>query len=639
MAGSGVGPDGALRHRPINNLGAIGELGAGKTLSLTFLAWKNWFYRHKTIYSNYHLYKIPYIYIDTVEKLDAMREGFAVLDEFWLWIDSRTTRSNKNKIVADILLKSRKRGLTWCLPPGQLIICNPSVKPIENVDYSDKVLTQGGTFEKVMQKHIRWYEGDMIKITPHKLGIPFELTPNHKVCIGDGLGMDAGLLAEGQEIMYPIVKETKDTPEIRLSEYFSEKKTQLRGVTGKISKDIKDNKIDTSKRGWWKGKYDIDNRMAYYIKSKLTNPNKIYGWRLEGDAWRLPCDKTVVKNTIRTSEDFMKFAGLYVADGSSDHGSISIALNLKEAAKAESYAKIIKDVFGVEPKIRRYPKVGLLKLCFSAYPISKTLKEMFGHGAINKKVPAWFLTLPREKQKAFIQGYMDGDGYEGNRGEKSLETASPTLHYQVLQMLLRCGIKPNTMRRPNRKSNNKIYRTYWNRTSRTGRITESGYMIPIRKIERYHYKGPVYNIGVENDHSYSLISGSAFNCFTAQLLDLLDKRVRKVMDFTAYPILNTAETICKVSIFRTGYPKAANYLKTFYFKTQIVFDLYNHREEIEQLETETEDEDMPEMKPEMKIVFQESMEAEPMYFNSWAEADKHAEEYWKVMIGKVQGKI
>jgi hypothetical protein len=221
--------------------GIVGELGAGKTLSLTFLAWKNWFYRRKTIYSNYHLYKIPYIYIDTVEKLDAMREGFAVLDEFWLWIDSRTTRSNKNKIVADILLKSRKRGLTWC--------------------------------------------------------------------------------------------------------------------------------------------------------------------------------------------------------------------------------------------------------------------------------------------------------------------------------------------------------------------------------------------------------------FTAQLLDLLDKRVRKVMDFTAYPILNTAETICKVSIFRTGYPKAANYLKTFYFKTQIVFDLYNHREEIEQLEMETEDEDMPEMKPEMKIVFQESMEAEPMYFNSWAEADKHAEEYWKIMIGKVQGKI
>lgn len=564
-----------------------------------------------------------------------------------------------NKIVADILLKSRKRGLTYCLPPGQPIICNPSVKPIEDVDYSDKVLTQGGTFEKVAQKHVRWYEGDMMRITPHKLSIPFELTPNHKVCIGDGLGIDAGLLMKGQEIMYPIIKETKDTTEILLSEYFSEKESPLRGVTGRIIKDIQDNKTDTSKRGWWVGKYDIDSKMAFYIKNKLITPNKIYGWRLEGDSWKLPCDKTTINNRIRVSEDFMRFVGLYVADGSSDHGSISIAMNLmKEEAKADGYAKIIKDVFGVEPKIRRYPKVGLLKLCFSGYPISKALKEMFGHGALNKKVPTWFLMLPKNKQEAFIQGYMDGDGYEGKRGEKIMTTVSPTLAYQVLQMLLRGGIIPCMGLYKNAKSNNKIYRFQISLHSRIGDIRNNALYVPIRSIEKYHYKGPVYNIGVDNDHSYTLMGGSCENCFTAQLLDLLDKRVRKVMDFTAYPIMSPDESVVKAAIFRTGFPRPGNYLKTFYFKTPVIFNLYNHREEIQPLREDSlmdktamamfdekyedlDDERQQAVKNETAkippiIVWQPTPDTPPTFFDTWEEADAVADEFWThIAIKKV----
>ena len=110
--------------------GVVGELGAGKTLTLTFLGWKNWFYRDKVIYSNYHLYKIPYIYIDSVEKLDSMREGFFLADEFWLWIDSRSARKALNKVVADILLKSRKRGLTYCFTAQLLDLLDKRVRKV-----------------------------------------------------------------------------------------------------------------------------------------------------------------------------------------------------------------------------------------------------------------------------------------------------------------------------------------------------------------------------------------------------------------------------------------------------------------------------------------------------------------------------
>lgn len=63
--------------------------------------------------------------------------------------------------------------------------------------------------------------------------------------------------------------------------------------------------------------------------------------------------------------------------------------------------------------------------------------------------------------------------------------------------------------------------------------------------------------------------------FTAQLLDLLDKRVRKLLDFCTYPILNRQETVCKLVIFRSGYPNEGSYLKTVYYKTPLFFDCFD----------------------------------------------------------------
>lgn len=98
----------------------MANFGSGKTLGLTYLAWKNWFSKKKAIYSNYHLYQIPYILIDTLEKLDKMKDGFFVADEFWLWVDSRCSKDKRNKVITDILLKSRKRGLTYCFTAQML---------------------------------------------------------------------------------------------------------------------------------------------------------------------------------------------------------------------------------------------------------------------------------------------------------------------------------------------------------------------------------------------------------------------------------------------------------------------------------------------------------------------------------------
>jgi hypothetical protein len=116
--------------------------------------------------------------------------------------------------------------------------------------------------------------------------------------------------------------------------------------------------------------------------------------------------------------------------------------------------------------------------------------------------------------------------------------------------------------------------------------------------------------------------------FTAQLLELLDKRVRKILDFTAYCMLNRDESVGKVQVFRTGYPNAGSYMKTFYYKTPEVFTLYNTNEEICMEE---------ESKEKLTFRFQESPEHSPIFFEDWSEADKFAEDFWNKLVKKKGG--
>ena len=91
--------------------GIVGELGSGKTLALTFLA-HNHASKGSNVFSNYRLYGIPFYPVKRADELDSIRDGFCAFDELWTWLDSRVSLSKKNRIVANILARSRKRKLT-----------------------------------------------------------------------------------------------------------------------------------------------------------------------------------------------------------------------------------------------------------------------------------------------------------------------------------------------------------------------------------------------------------------------------------------------------------------------------------------------------------------------------------------------
>lgn len=147
--------------------------------------------------------------------------------------------------------------------------------------------------------------------------------------------------------------------------------------------------------------------------------------------------------------------------------------------------------------------------------------------------------------------------------------------------------------------------------------------------------------------------------FTAQVLDSVDKRIRKVTDFGCYPLmLGTNETTTKCLIFRTANFRPSNFMKTMYFDNWLPQMTYNSFEEPDMID-DVGDENPP--KPP-KLMWQEGtfkcgkckfvmtqtdpqcpqcestdlIPIEPMFFDTWEEADKIATQYWERLLNKEQ---
>jgi intein/homing endonuclease len=128
----------------------VGEMGAGKTLTQTQLGFKNWWSRKMKLYSNYHLYKLPYYYLETIKQIDFCRDGVVLLDEFWKICDARLSRKASNRVVADILARSRKRQLIYIFTAQVLDSVDKRIKKVTDFSSYPLEIGQFGNTTKVL---------------------------------------------------------------------------------------------------------------------------------------------------------------------------------------------------------------------------------------------------------------------------------------------------------------------------------------------------------------------------------------------------------------------------------------------------------------------------------------------------------
>src|SRR3989344_6773450 len=197
-----------------------------------------------------------------------------------------------------------------------------------------------------------------------------------------------------------------------------------------------------------------------YLPEKLIDGDFIKEQNWSPTAKKLP-------KQVELSRGLLRLFGYYIAEGNLGHNGIDFSFNNKEEVYVKDIQFLLLQIFGLEGKVTREGKV-LGIYCYSRV-LRDLFKTLFGEYAHAKKIPQEFMFLPKDKQM------------ELEKGEKIL------------------GIP-----HPRTKSRNRIMNYGW---------TDQNYAyLPIRKIQSSYYSGKVYDLTVENAHSYTTSNLCVHNC-------------------------------------------------------------------------------------------------------------------------------
>lgn len=150
--------------------------------------------------------------------------------------------------------------------------------------------------------------------------------------------------------------------------------------------------------------------------------------------------------------------------------------------------------------------------------------EPFGRGAENKEIPGFVFDMPVDLLQSFIDGYISTDGYMKNNLYK-IASVSRKLIYGVAQLVAKAFKTPyriyKTKRKPtciiegricNQKDSYElVFKT--KKKNQDKAFYEDGFIwFPIKSVEETDEIEPVYDLEVEDDHSFTANGVVVHNC-------------------------------------------------------------------------------------------------------------------------------
>jgi len=392
-----------------------------------------------------------------------------------------------------------------CLPPGEELVANESLRKIEEIGISQKVLTADGSFQDINQIMSRDYDGELIKIKTRFFTEPVILTSDHPVLvtrvnrdyykrtftINKYEWKNAGMLTNEDVLLYPIISKTIDVEKIQLAEILGAE------ANGR----------------------NVRNRQETHTSHRISNE-------------------------ILVNEKFLRLAGYYLSEGGVGRQQVSFYFNKNEKEYISDTKNLLEGIFSLKAHLKT--ESGVTRVSVFSKLVRDLFHSLFGKGAPNKKIPHWMLFLPQSKQKEIIKGIFRGDGCVRDK-DFCIVTTSRVLAYQLRDILLRFGIIPSIEKREKAKLNKNLgeiggrkirfnYDKYHiriggpslkkmceilevrhpeldkrKRICKHAWIVNNYLLLPIREFKRETYKGKVYNL-VTNGNTYVAKNFVVHNC-------------------------------------------------------------------------------------------------------------------------------
>ena len=260
----------------------------------------------------------------------------------------------------------------------------------------------------------------------------------------------------------------------------------------------------------------------HYLGLAINQESKLPSWDGYTNSWDTGHGiKTHHTNFIKPllgNNNFWWLMGRYVADGwHRSQGGIIIAVS---DSKLEEFENRVNGLFDYNiSKERTANKIHI--------PIKELelFTEQFGYYAHGKKVSPEVLNLPVNLLKSFIEGYFSGDGsYSEDAKLYKCTTTSEELIYAIGQCIAKVYRRPYSIYKTNRPdtyviegrtvNQRDIYSLHFKMTAgkQDQAFYEDGHIwFPFSDLENSG-KETVYDIEVEDDHSFTVLNTIVHNC-------------------------------------------------------------------------------------------------------------------------------
>lgn len=427
--------------------------------------------------------KVLQFFEDMVEEMDLMTTLGDVSLEYWLMGEAS-------------------------LPDSLVTMRDGSVKKIQDVIVGDYVLTHTGNFCKVVKTNSREWDDEYYEMKISGNNLKLQLTGEH-----------------------PVLSQGMDTISCSVNAW---DKKGVKCFPGKNKcKSCSDICKDSPK-----------------FKLGWTDTKNLK----QGDIVLRPKINEIIDveniGTFKLSKELCKVIGYYASEGCFYHNGIAFFNTDHELIK--DYINCC-DILNIEYNISEMsPSKDIVseKICYCVHSkdenfINFILDNIPGGHSYEKKFSEKIMFLPPQFQKNIIESFIEGDGWV-EKTRMSLSTTSVSLANQFSIMFNRLGVSSNFKKRSKiydheycgrriankhsiyyiqtkldkklnfeflTKNKNKfdgfVKDVFANRQFNDGEGTFS----KITKIEKKKYKGLVYDLSVEKDHSYILNGVAVHNCF------------------------------------------------------------------------------------------------------------------------------
>ena len=352
-----------------------------------------------------------------------------------------------------------------CFTKGHLVLTNNGYKDISNIKVGDMVLTHTGKYKRVVRVNQRESETFKLNI----MGYPtFTTTANHP---------------------FYTIRRTKSSYKEYMESHTWRKFTQTPEWV-----EVKDLGTDYFcgqhiTRSWNTNDYNIDEELAYILG-------------------RYVADGHIRKTKRKERQNSYQY---------------QVVLSIGENKVDDFKRRVRSHHFSCYKHSQ-----SVYRCVFSSMELLNFIETQgFGESAYTKNIPEFVYNLPRELQIAFLDGYISGDGcFIEQANQYSLSTVSPQLAFG-LQRLITEIYKTNvgvTLSNNNRfhkignreiKANFPIYTILFKREMRkqsVAHIQNDIVWTQVKSVQPTDKVETVYNIEVEEDHSYTVNNCIVHNC-------------------------------------------------------------------------------------------------------------------------------